>query len=326
MTARSPIACPVFKQVSTRPDKQQLTRSTRNEKRVLLVTDESDSAMQAALEETDFKVVGVSTALAAQVSLTRTRPLLVIANINAQKVAVYELARMLERSEHGVPLILTGSETATSERRRQALQAGAFDYFQIPKETELLILRANQLVTLRQTIDKLRGEADIDQLTGLANRRRFRVALSREVERWRRYQVPCALLLLDIDHMKTINDTYGHPAGDLVIHELADTMTRVSRDNDTAARLGGEEFALLFANVGAAKAELAAKRLLAVLSEQYVEGVGKFSVSIGVAACPDHANSERTLYAASDAALYVAKNEGRNRVAVAQPRAVGSEQ
>lgn len=285
---------------------------------MLLVTDESDSSMQAALEASDFKVVGVSTALAAQVSLTRTRPQLVIANINAQKVALYELARMLERSEHGVPLILTGSETATSERRRQALQAGAFDYLQIPKEIELLILRANQLVTLRQTIDKLRGEADIDQLTGLANRRRFRVALSREVERWRRYQVPCALLLLDIDHMKTINDTYGHPAGDLVIHELADTMTRVSRDNDTAARLGGEEFALLFANVGAAKAELAAKRLLAVLSEQYVEGVGKFSVSIGVAACPDHANSERTLYAASDAALYVAKNEGRNRVAVAQ--------
>ena len=293
---------------------------------MLLVTDDSDSSMQAALEATDFKVVGVSTALAAQVSLTRTRPQLVIANINAQKVALYELARMLERSEHGVPLILTGSETATSERRRQALQAGAFDYIQIPKEIELLILRANQLVTLRQTIDKLRGEADIDQLTGLANRRRFRVALSREVERWRRYQVPCALLLLDIDHMKTINDTYGHPAGDLVIHELADTMTRVSRDNDTAARLGGEEFALLFANVGATKAELAAKRLLAVLSEQYVEGVGKFSVSIGVAACPDHANSERTLYAASDAALYVAKNEGRNRVAVAQPRAVSSEQ
>ena len=185
---------------------------------MLLVTDDSDSSMQAALEATDFKVVGVSTALAAQVSLTRTRPQLVIANINAQKVALYELARMLERSEHGVPLILTGSETATSERRRQALQAGAFDYIQIPKEIELLILRANQLVTLRQTIDKLRGEADIDQLTGLANRRRFRVALSREVERWRRYGVPCSLLLLDIDHMKEINDTYGHPAGDLVIH------------------------------------------------------------------------------------------------------------
>lgn len=303
--------------MSTRSEKQIPTKTTRDEKRVLLVTGDSHISLQAALESAGFNVVGVSTAVAAQVSLARTRPQLVIADIDSPQLALPELARLLERSEHGVPLILTGIEAASSERRREALQAGAFDYVQLPEEIDLLVLRANQLVTLRQTIDKLRGEADLDQLTGLANRRRFRVALSREVERWRRYGVPCSLLLLDIDHMKEINDTYGHPAGDLVIHKLADTLTRVSRDNDTAARLGGEEFALLFASVGATKAELAARRLLGVLSEQYIEGVGNISVSIGVAACPDHANSERTLYAASDAALYIAKNQGRNRVAVA---------
>jgi len=141
--------------------------------------------------------------------------------------------------------------------------------------------------------------------------------LTGEVERWRRYGVPCALLLLDIDHMKAINDNFGHPVGDLVIREIASTLTRVSRDNDTAARLGGEEFALLFAGIDGTKAEFAAKRLLDTLAEQEVEGVGNISVSIGVASCPDHADSERTLYAASDQALYVAKNEGRKRVAVA---------
>ena len=155
-------------------------------------------------------------------------------------------------------------------------------------------------------------------MTGLANRRRFRVALTREVERWRRYGAPCALLLLDIDHMKKINDTYGHPFGDVVIRNVAQTLTEVSRDTDTAARLGGEEFALLLAGIDSAKAELAARRLLAILSEQSIEEVGNVTVSIGLAACPTHANSERMLYAASDAALYVAKNEGRNRVAVAQ--------
>jgi len=163
----------------------------------------------------------------------------------------------------------------------------------------------------------LRGEADLDHLTGLANRRRFRVALSREVERWRRYGVPCALLLLDIDHLKKINDSLGHPAGDLVIREVAETLIRASRDNDTAARLGGEEFALLLAGIDDVKAESAANRLRAILAEHPIEGVGNISVSIGVAACPAHANSERTLYAASDEALYVAKNKGRNRVAVA---------
>ncbi len=224
---------------------------------------------------------------------------------------------MLGQSHDGTPLIVVGAEAATLKLRHAALSAGANDYFQIPDEFELLVMRANQLVKLRQTLERLRGQADLDHLTGLANRRRFRVALTNEVERWRRYSVPCALLMLDIDHMKAINDKYGHPTGDLVIRELAGTLAKVSRDNDTAARLGGEEFALLFAGIDGTKAEPAARRLLNALAEQQIEGVGNISVSIGVAACPDHADSERALYAASDEALYVAKNEGRKRVAVA---------
>ena len=224
---------------------------------------------------------------------------------------------MLGQSLDGTPLIIVGAEASTLERRQAALSAGAFDFFQIPGELELLALRANQLVKLRLTIERLRVEADLDQLTGLANRRRFRVALTGEVERWRRYGVPCALLLLDIDHMKAINDKYGHPLGDVVIREIAGILAKVSRDNDTAARLGGEEFALLFAGIDGTKAEAAAKRLLSILAEQQIEGVGNISVSIGVAACPAHADSERTLYEASDRALYVAKNGGRGRVAVA---------
>jgi diguanylate cyclase (GGDEF)-like protein len=220
--------------------------------------------------------------------------------------------------QDGVPLIIVGFEPSTVRLRQQVISAGAFDYFQIPSEIELLAVRAVQLVKLRQTMDRLREESDFDHLTGLANRRRFRVALTREIERWRRYGVPCALLLLDIDYMKAINDKYGHPFGDIAIRHVATTLARVSRDNDTAARLGGEEFALLLAGIDAVKAELAAGRLLAILREQSVEEVGNVTVSIGLAACPAHANSERTLYAASDGALYVAKNEGRNRVAVAR--------
>ncbi len=139
---------------------------------------------------------------------------------------------------------------------------------------------------MRQKIDQLRADADLDSLTGLANRRRFRVALAREVERWRRYRVPCALLMLDIDHLKRINDKFGHPAGDVVIRQIAQTLKEVSRDNDTAARLGGEEFRLLLAGVDLEKAAAAANRLRTVLSGKRVEGVGTVTVSIGVAGCP----------------------------------------
>ena len=223
----------------------------------------------------------------------------------------------LLKTHDGVPLVLVGLEAATDERRVEALSAGAFDYFELPSQLPLLALRVQQLVALKQLADRLRADADLDSLTGLANRRRFRRALTREVERWQRYGVPCALLMLDIDHLKVINDQHGHTGGDMVIRHVADTLGAVSRDNDTAARLGGEEFGLLLAGTTGEKAQKAAERLRGIISQKVVHGVGRATVSIGVAACPEHANSERSLYAVSDSALYEAKNAGRDRISVA---------
>ena len=286
---------------------------------MLLITDEPIVPYHAVLESAGLEVVEVSGGAAALVSLLRSRPHLVVASTGLRGLSVDDLTRMLGHSQDGLPIILVGTATATVARRQEAFASGVFDYFQIPEEVELLKLRAKQLVTLRQTMDRLRAAGDIDYLTGLANRRRFRVALSREVERWHRYGAPCTLVMLDIDWMKSINDKYGHPAGDAVIHYVGNTLARVSRNVDTAARVGGEEFALLLAGISEIKAEAAARRLLTLLAEQPIEGVGNITVSMGLASCPTHADSERSLYAASDKALYVAKNEGRNRVAVAPP-------
>jgi diguanylate cyclase (GGDEF)-like protein len=296
---------------------QKRKLSTRDRGRLLLITDDPAAIQQHLLEATGLEIVGVVGGPAALVSLQRSRPHVAVASTNVKGISIRELARTLAQLQEAIPLILVGEEPATAERRHAVLSDGAFDYFQMPSELDLLLLRANQLVALGLTMDQLRAEADLDYLTGLANRRRFRGALKREVERWRRYNAPCALLLLDIDHMKAINDHYGHPAGDDVIRHVANTLVEVSRGNDTAARLGGEEFALLLAGISEEKAAAAAERLRSILAEQGVEGVGRISVSIGVAGCPAHATSQRTLYVASDRALYVAKNEGRNRVAVA---------
>src|SRR6185503_12898998 len=302
--------------MSAHAEKKQKS-AARARGRVLLITDDDLSSLIETLAARQIEVVGVSTGTAALVSLQRSRPHLVIANPNARGLRVRELARMLSNSDDGIPLVLAGKDPATIQQRREALQSGAFDYFQLPTEAELLVERAHQLVALRQKIDDLRTRADLDHLTGLANRRRFRVALEREVERWRRYGVPCSLLLIDIDHLKKINDQFGHPAGDAVIRQIALTLKEVSRDNDTPARMGGEEFALLLAGINSEKAAAAADRLRDVLSRRQVEGVGNVTVSIGVASCPDSAHSERGLYSAGDGALYVAKNAGRNRVSVA---------
>jgi diguanylate cyclase (GGDEF)-like protein len=306
--------------MTARAEQKQNTKSgDRSRGRVLLITDEDQSQFIEAIGDRGIDVVGVSHGTAALVSLQRSRPHLVVADVKARGLRMRELGRMLAQSDDGIPLVLVGSEPSTLAARRAALFSGAFDYFEYPAEIELLIERTHQLVLLRQKIDQLRADADLDSLTGLANRRRFRVALAREVERWRRYRIPCALLMLDIDHLKQVNDKFGHPAGDMVIRQIAQTLKEVSRDNDTAARLGGEEFGLLLAGVDLDRATAAAGRLRAVLSGKRVEGVGAVTVSIGVAGCPESATTERTLYAASDRALYVSKNSGRDRVSVAPP-------
>ena len=306
--------------MTPRPEKEPTTRpSDRARGRVLLISDEREAQFVETLAARGIDVFGVSNGTAAMVSLTRTRPHLVIAHTEARGLRIRELSKLLAQSDDGIPLVLTGSEPSSVALRHAAMVEGAFDYFALATEFELLIERTQQLVLLRQKIDRLRADADLDALTGLANRRRFRVALAREVERWRRYRVPCALLMLDIDHLKPINDRFGHPVGDMVIRQIAQTLREVSRDNDTAARLGGEEFALLLASVDPQRAVAAAERLRGVLSSKRVEGVGTVTVSIGVAGCPENATSERMLYSASDDALYVSKNAGRDRVSVAPP-------
>src|SRR5215204_2369919 len=292
---------------------------TRDQGRILLVTDDPQlSGYAAALEERGFVVAGVSGGAKALVALQRTRPHIVVADTGLKGISAAELTRMLSDPQAAVPVVLAGLDPSTPERRCAAMEAGASDYFQLPTEFPLLAARAGQLVAHRLTIDRLRAEADQDYLTALANRRRSRKALGQEVERWRRYHVPCALLLLDIDHMKRVNDTYGHPAGDRVIRFIADVLAELSRDNDTAARLGGEEFALLLAGVESEKALAAAERVRVAVAGRRLEEVGGgVTVSIGAASCPDNARTERELFGTSDAALYLAKQEGRNRAVLA---------
>lgn len=297
--------------------KQQKT--SRDQGRVLLVTDALNAVYQTTLEQAGFVVVGVERGVAALVRLRTTRPHVVIIDAKLSGISATELGRLLAQAQESVPFILIGTEAATTELREQTIRLGAHDYIQVPRELALLVARTAQLVKLKQELERLHAEADRDYLTGLANRRRFRIALGNELERWRRYQTPCALLLVDIDHMKRINDAHGHSAGDMAIRHIAAALVALSRDNDTAARLGGEEFALLLAGATEANACVAAERLREAVGGTEVEGVGTVTISVGVAACPAHAQTERALYAASDAALYRAKAAGRNCVVSAPP-------
>ena len=167
---------------------------------------------------------------------------------------------------------------------------------------------------------ELRRMATTDPLTALWNRRRFLELAEGELSRLRRYGRPVSVLMLDIDHFKTINDTYGHAAGDEALCRLAELCRCELRETDHLGRLGGEEFAVTLPETGLDEAMDVAERLRQRIGEMDVPvGVStiQMTVSIGVAACrEDDATIDRALGRA-DRALYEAKNGGRNRVVAA---------
>jgi len=162
-----------------------------------------------------------------------------------------------------------------------------------------------------------------DALTGVANRRHLEWRLSEEIERARRYRYPLSLLMVDIDHFKQINDTYGHQVGDAVLQQLAYRLRNTLRRTDFVARYGGEEFIVLAPQTPVDRALILAERLRQRIASEPILVASDLqlpvTVSVGVAVFPDHAQNESELVRAADAALYRAKQAGRNCVRVFEP-------
>ena len=192
------------------------------------------------------------------------------------------------------------------------------------RELRLLRIYCNQAaVAIENAIvyERVENLAATDSLTGLFNRRYFEGALRRELARADRGNSALALLLLDIDHFKSFNDTYGHAMGDLVLKKVATTLGRCLRQADVLARFGGEEFVVLLPQVSAAGALDSAERIRASLEDSGIHPGGprkSVTVSVGMAMFPEHADSADSLLEAADKALYRAKDTGRNRVAQAE--------
>jgi len=173
--------------------------------------------------------------------------------------------------------------------------------------------------------EALRSQSIRDPLTGLFNRRYLEETLEREIRRAVRSEQSLGVLMLDLDHFKSFNDTYGHDAGDTVLREAALFLTKSVRAEDMVCRFGGEEFVIILPMADLKATQARGERIRSKLRELVVlhQGlsVGAVTVSVGVAAVPDHGTSPRALIDAADAALYRAKREGRDRVMVAEAAA-----
>jgi diguanylate cyclase (GGDEF)-like protein/PAS domain S-box-containing protein len=176
-----------------------------------------------------------------------------------------------------------------------------------------------QLIEINLLQDQLREQAIRDALTNLFNRRYLEETLERELARASRELYPLCIVMMDIDHFKNVNDTYGHEAGDIVLKTLADTVTTQSRQGDFACRYGGEEIVLVMPNIGIEVARERVNSLHRSIASLYIP-FGRFhlnvTMSMGIALYPKHGDTKELLLRAADRALYTAKNAGRNRVII----------
>lgn len=191
-----------------------------------------------------------------------------------------------------------------------------------PTVRERLSLVTNQIAAAlasARAYESMVVRATTDGMTQLLNHATFREQSALAVERAKRTQRPLSVIMLDIDHFKSVNDTYGHGVGDDVIRGVADAIRAQARKVDVAARYGGEEFAILLEDTDKAGACLFAERLRAAVADlRYATPQGTFGVtiSLGIAMFPEHGLTDDQLLENADAALYVSKRAGRNRVSV----------
>lgn len=178
------------------------------------------------------------------------------------------------------------------------------------------LLRAGLEAFIENNSRELLHLANTDALTGLYNVRYFRRQLHKQLELYKRYHIPFSLMMLDLDELKELNDTFGHDAGDRVIGNLADIMRREKRETDVAVRYGGDEFFLLLPSTSIEEAEILAFRINRRSRELNFSSRGSdmTSVSIGLAACPLNGTDVGSLRAKADRALYLAKSLGGGSV------------
>lgn len=186
-------------------------------------------------------------------------------------------------------------------------------------ENELLLLHtvADQLtvaVNQARHFEQMQRQALTDELTGCYNRRSFDLQLERDLHLATRMRQPLSLIMMDLDNFKNINDQAGHDVGDVALRIIAESLRAEIRAVDSAARFGGDEFAVILPQAGTEGALVVAERLRKRIAETDVPGFGKISASFGIASFPAHASSRGSLVVAADRAMYRSKNSGRNQI------------
>ena len=289
---------------------------------ILVVDDNPDklNLIKAALALAGYNVTTATDGDEALTAIESYQPDLVITDVMMPRMNGYELAQRIRANPvtKFIPVIMQTAAGRRSEDLRRANEAGALGYITDPTDLDLLLARTRTLLEFKAYLDVCEEAAFTDHLTGLANRRRFERQLEREVARMGRYGHPFSLLMIDIDSFKDLNDSFGHDAGDDAIRRLGKVLREGTRGIDLAARVGGEEFAVLLVETSKEGGFEVAERLRAAIKVLEIPSARCITASFGVAECPTDAQTAADVWKAADVALYEAKRNGRDRVVAMQ--------
>ncbi|MCW2544548.1 MAG: diguanylate cyclase [Frankiales bacterium] len=292
--------------------------------RILLA---DDSATVRAIARMDLETAGyeVTEAVDGQEALKLAfdhPPDVVLLDVEMPIMDGYQTIRALKADPRtaNIPVVfLTGR--AGAEDVAKALQLGGHDYVRKPPEATELLARVASALRVKQLQDELRSRADelervsrTDHLTGLHNRRHMSEHLRRMGAGAKRHGYPFAVLLVDVDHFKAVNDQLGHQVGDEVLIEVAERLRQSLRIEDVVGRWGGEEFLILLPFTACAAANVLGERLRAIVGNTpVVSSGGNVSVTISIGGAAAEAAGEHDLLLLADQQLYAAKGAGRDR-------------
>lgn len=302
--------------------------STISPARLLIVDDDPTSIeLIGDLFSADYEVLFALDGENALRIAAETQPDLILLDVIMPGMDGFTICRRLKHGPltHAIPvLFITGRDDTDAETR--GLQLGAMDYITKPINPLVLKIRVRNQIALKRARDRLAELATTDGLTGIANRRRFDQILAREHARHARAGTRLGLIMLDIDHFKAFNDTYGHVAGDDCLRAVAQVLEQgLQRGTDLVARYGGEEFMAILGDVPSADAAFdLAERLrerVAALCIAHASSptAALLTISLGViTSCCGQDTRPSLLVEQADAELYRAKTSGRNRSCLAR--------
>ena len=298
--------------------------SVSEERGVLLVVDDESTNIEVlnAVLEDGYDIIFATSGAEALERARTENPDLVLLDVVMPGMDGYEVCARLKANRHtaAIPVIFVTALDACADEAR-GLEAGAIDYVTKPISPPIVRARVRNHIELKRARDLLEKLSTTDGLTGLANRRHFDATLARECRSHHRGGKPLSLLLIDVDHFKIFNDTYGHVAGDACLKRVATSIAgSLERPRDLAARYGGEEFACILPETGHVGALAIAARIRTEIAGLGIVHDGSLvaqhvTASLGVAtvSCINTVNPE-DIVTLADAQLYRAKAAGRNRV------------